>query len=127
MCSGSEVGSYLRLIDSCITQLKAHGPSRTCNESKEEEEGQGVGFSTFVALASGEEGPLVGQPRVRRQLSREVQRLRLIAPAKRKKACFHARKTLKSVFSRQQHLRNCGEEGPLIGQPRVRWKLSREV
>ena len=29
---------YLRLIDSCITQLKAHGPSRTCNESNEEEE-----------------------------------------------------------------------------------------
>ena len=26
------------LIDSCITQLKAQGPSRTCNESKEEEE-----------------------------------------------------------------------------------------
>ena len=36
-----EAGSYLRLIDSCITQLKAQGPSRTCNESKEEEkEGQ---------------------------------------------------------------------------------------
>ena len=32
------VGSYLRLIDSCITQLKAHGPARTCNESKEDEE-----------------------------------------------------------------------------------------
>ena len=32
------VGSYLRLIDSCITQLKAQGPSRTCNESKEEED-----------------------------------------------------------------------------------------
>ena len=31
-------GSYLRHIDSCITQLKAQGPSRTCNESKEEEE-----------------------------------------------------------------------------------------
>jgi len=29
--------SYLRLIDSCITQLKAQGPSRTCNESKEED------------------------------------------------------------------------------------------
>jgi len=29
---------YLRLIDSCITQLKAQGPSRTRNESKEEEE-----------------------------------------------------------------------------------------
>jgi len=33
----SEAGSYLRLIDSCITQLKAQGPSRTCNGSKEEE------------------------------------------------------------------------------------------
>ena len=30
--------SYLRLIDPCITQLKAQGPARTCNESKEEEE-----------------------------------------------------------------------------------------
>ena len=29
-------GSILRLIDSCITQLEAQGPSRTCNESKEE-------------------------------------------------------------------------------------------
>ena len=38
MCSGSEAGPYLRLIDSCITQLKAHGPSRTCNEITEEEE-----------------------------------------------------------------------------------------
>ena len=38
MCSGSEEGSYLRLIDSCITQLKAQGPSRTCAESEEEEE-----------------------------------------------------------------------------------------
>jgi len=28
----------LRLIDSCITQLKAQGPSRNGNESKEEEE-----------------------------------------------------------------------------------------
>ena len=33
------VGSYLRLIDSCITQLKAQGPSRTCNLSNDEEEG----------------------------------------------------------------------------------------
>ena len=39
MCSGTEAGSYLRLVDSCITQLRAQGPSRTCNESKEEEEG----------------------------------------------------------------------------------------
>jgi len=44
---GTEAGSYLRLIDSCITQLKAQGPSGTCDESKEEEEagfqGQGSG------------------------------------------------------------------------------------
>jgi len=33
----TEAGSYLRLIDFCITQLKAQGPSRICNESKEEE------------------------------------------------------------------------------------------
>jgi len=38
MCCGTEAGSYLRLIDSCITQLKDQGPSRTCNERKEEEE-----------------------------------------------------------------------------------------
>jgi len=38
MCCGTEAGSYLRLIDSCITQRKAQRPSRTCNESKEEEE-----------------------------------------------------------------------------------------
>ena len=30
--------SYLRLIDSCITQLEAQGQSRTCNESKDREE-----------------------------------------------------------------------------------------
>ena len=36
MCSGSESGSYLRLIDSCITQLKAQGTFRTRDESKEE-------------------------------------------------------------------------------------------
>ena len=34
----TEAGSYSRLIDFFITQLKAQGPSRTCNESKEEEE-----------------------------------------------------------------------------------------
>ena len=38
MCCGTEAGSYLRLIDSCITHLKAQRPSRTCNESKEEAE-----------------------------------------------------------------------------------------
>ena len=42
MCCGTEAGSYLRLIDSFITQLKAQGPSRTCNESKEEERRRSV-------------------------------------------------------------------------------------
>jgi len=35
MCSGSEAGSYLRLIDSCITQLKAHqGPATRVKKKK---------------------------------------------------------------------------------------------
>jgi hypothetical protein len=34
----TEAGSYLRLTDSRITQLKAQGPSRTCDDSKEEKE-----------------------------------------------------------------------------------------
>jgi len=38
MCCGTEAGSYLRRIDACITHLKAQGPPRTYNESKEEEE-----------------------------------------------------------------------------------------
>ena len=40
--------SYLRLIDSCITQLQAPGPCRTCNESKEEEEGIPPPSSPFL-------------------------------------------------------------------------------
>jgi len=33
-------------VRACITQLKAQGPSRTCNESKEEEE-EGEGLENF--------------------------------------------------------------------------------
>ena len=36
-CSGSEAGSYLRLMDFCITLLEAQGPSAPYNESKEKE------------------------------------------------------------------------------------------
>ena len=36
MCCGNEGSSHLRLKDSSITQLKARGPSRTCNERNEE-------------------------------------------------------------------------------------------
>jgi len=40
--SSAERGStqYVACIDSCNTQLKAQGPSRTCDESKEEEDVQ---------------------------------------------------------------------------------------
>ena len=50
MCSGSEAGSYLRRIDSCITQLKAQGPSRTCNESNTEEEEKDLPDDDAVAV-----------------------------------------------------------------------------
>jgi len=59
MCSGFEAGSYLRLIDSCITQLKAQGLSRTCNESnEEEEERRGVAHLLALARALGREAVL---------------------------------------------------------------------
>ena len=45
---GSEAGSHLRLMDSRITQLKAQGPSWTCNESKEVEDG-GQRYSRTVS------------------------------------------------------------------------------
>jgi len=40
--------SYLRRIYSCITQLKAQGPCRTCNESNEEDE-EGAGGAVGAA------------------------------------------------------------------------------
>jgi len=40
------------LNDFCITQLKAQGPSRTCNESKEEEEALNVGGCRDAASPS---------------------------------------------------------------------------
>ena len=47
----TETGSYFRLIDSCITQHKAQGPSRTCNESKEEKEKR-IPISRFLPRSS---------------------------------------------------------------------------
>ena len=34
--AGTEAGSYLRRIHSCITQVKAQGPSRNLNEGEED-------------------------------------------------------------------------------------------
>ena len=45
--ASSEAGAYLRLIDSCITQLKAQGHYRTCIENKEEEQ-----YMRFMAIVS---------------------------------------------------------------------------
>ena len=52
LSSVSEAGSYLRLIDACITQHKARGPSRTCNESTEEEDIKGGGGRYLVCANS---------------------------------------------------------------------------
>ena len=51
MCCRKEVGSYLRLINSCITQLQAQGPSRTCNKSKEVARGLSRPFAQGRAVA----------------------------------------------------------------------------
>ena len=52
MCCGAEAGSYLRPIDSFITQLKAQGPSRTCNESKGEEKKSGISSAEHACRLS---------------------------------------------------------------------------
>jgi len=68
-------GSYLKLIDSCITQLKAQGPSRTCNESKEEDDGacvQDEKHATDSPLEREEEaGPAACRSRSRTSLCAE--------------------------------------------------------
>ena len=51
MSSGSKASSYLRLINFCITQLKAQGPSRTCNERNAEEEATWGECSDLLATA----------------------------------------------------------------------------
>jgi hypothetical protein len=57
MCSGFEAGTYLRRIDSCITQLMAQRPFRTCNESKEEEEVFTLRANHFAAQCFSGGGP----------------------------------------------------------------------
>ena len=56
----TEAGSYLRLMDSFITQLKAEGPSRNCKESKEEaDNGTSVsGSRTQDSTARNDQNPL---------------------------------------------------------------------
>ena len=61
----------MRLLESygsrpCVTQLKAHGPSRTCNESKEEKE---HGKSHQFAPAEQKRTPLHAQFRISGQVA----------------------------------------------------------
>jgi len=65
--------SYLRLIDSCITQLKARGPSRTCNESKEEEEGK-----LLPASSLGTDCPANLEPRTQNSSSSSLLSLQVL-------------------------------------------------
>ena len=45
-------------MDFCITQLQAHGPSRTCIESNKEEEEEGGGGEEEAVPDAGENRPL---------------------------------------------------------------------
>ena len=56
----TEAGSYLRLITFCTTQLKAQGPSRTCDENKEEEYEHSSGRIFIFARQRLTQTPLTG-------------------------------------------------------------------
>ena len=63
MCSGSGAVSSSRLIDSCITQLKAQRLSRTCDDSQEEEEERSRFRPEIEGRSEADEA--VGVPRAR--------------------------------------------------------------
>ena len=69
MCCGNEAGSYLRLVDSCITQLKAQGPARACDESKEEEEEEEEQDDSSTLGRGGSPG---GDPRASQSVSTRI-------------------------------------------------------
>ena len=58
----TEVGSYLRLMDSCITQSKAQGTFWTCNDSKEEEERMTIGHLIETMLGKVHPTPYTLRP-----------------------------------------------------------------
>ena len=65
ICSGSEAGSYLRLTDSCFTQLKAQGSARTCNDSKREKKNSTGRVICMIGVVVEEGGVSVGAARER--------------------------------------------------------------
>ena len=76
MCSGSEAGSYLRLIDTCITELKAQGPSRTCNESNERKGGATNLGVRVRRSGGGRQGERDGEKEREIMISKEGERAR---------------------------------------------------
>ena len=59
----------MRLIDSCITQLKAQGHSWTCNESDEEEEEVMPRFFQELGKTPAPSDPKVPQSYIKRELN----------------------------------------------------------
>jgi hypothetical protein len=84
-CSGFEAGSYLRPIDSCITQVKAQGPSRTCKESKGEE-----GYSDIAQT------PAAPQPR-----DKNMQRFQGGLAFKAHRLVYHSTLSLRVIKKKQ--------------------------
>ena len=78
-----EAGSYLRLMDSCITRLNAQGPSRRFNENEEEEEEEeekidsGSVGSTDVSFitSTGASASMGGAPREEKMLKGHLPRV----------------------------------------------------
>ena len=60
------------LIDSCITQLKAQGPSRTCDESKEEESVISQEQEASMGSSGNASGPQLGSVRAQIELVRAL-------------------------------------------------------
>ena len=96
--------TYLRLIDFCITQLKAQGPSRTCDESKEEEE------DTLGDVTGGY------APRQEQQLRRMVKRFRGGLVFKAHRLVYHPTLGLRVIKKKK---RSTSEAAPVgrIGPP----------
>ena len=59
----------MRLIDTWITQLKAQGPCRTCNESKEQEEEATIKLWAGQPIHTVEHDPFIKSQRAYMQLT----------------------------------------------------------
>ena len=108
----SEAGSYLRLIYSCVTQLKAQGPSRTCNESKEEEEEEFIHMSHVGGSDGGLALPEQTWARHRMHLKQKLL-------SKVKLQHIDGRHDFSQAELRSVHLAACLRDSPLPEIPRL--------